>query len=118
VEPIRRFNGYHATLEHVLSRLSEQGATAVIYASVNADMSFQWAVDGVIVRWFDPLLYPEMSWASERLPEEEGLPFGLPHALSSAFACAERLTQVRLTREVLEDHSRWLAIGHIPTVNS
>ena len=38
------FNGYHATLEHVLSRLSERGAAAVIYASVNADMSFQWTV--------------------------------------------------------------------------
>ena len=112
------FNGYHATPEHVLNRLSERGAAAVIYASVNADMSFQWAVDGVIVRWFDPLLYPEMSWAGERLPEEEALPFGLPHALSSAFPCAERLKRVRLTREVLEDHSRWLPIGHIPTVNS
>jgi hypothetical protein len=61
----------------------------VIYASVNADMSFQWAVDGVIALSFEPLLYPEMSWAGERLPEEEGLPSGLPQALSSAFACAE-----------------------------
>ena len=104
--------GYHATLQHVLRRLAEGTAAVVVYRSVNADMSFQWAVNGAILRWFDPLLYVNQSWAGEPLPEENGLLFGLGHALSSAFACAERLTHVRLTRPVLEDRAGWIAIGH------
>jgi hypothetical protein len=86
----------------------------VLFRNVNAVMSFQWAVNGAVVRWVDPLLY-ENSWlAGEPLPEERGLPFGTDQSLSSAFACAERLTGVRLTQAFLEDRTDWLAIDHHP----
>jgi len=43
-------------------------------------MSFQWAVDGQIVRWLHPLLYRDTNGSSSgrRLPEEEELAFGHP----------------------------------------
>ena len=34
--------------------------------------------------------------------------------MASAFACAERLTGIRLTPQLLDDHDDWLAIGHHP----
>jgi hypothetical protein len=86
----------------------------VLFSNVNAVMSFQWAVNGAVVRWFDPLLYENAALAGELPPEEQGLPFGTDHAFSSAFACAERLTGVRLTQAFLEDRTDWLAIGHHP----
>jgi len=107
-------NGYRATLEPVLRSISEDTVAIVVFCNVNAVMSFQWAVNGAVVRWFDPLLYENPSWAGEPLPEERDLPFGVEHALSSAFACAERLSGVRLTQALLEDRTDWLTIGHHP----
>ena len=107
------FNGYQATMDNVLRRISNGTTAVVLYRSVNADMSLQWALDGVIIRWFDPLL--GTVWEGEPLPEEAGLAFGLGHAMSSALACAERLSGVHLTPHRLEDRAGWIAIGHHPS---
>lgn len=111
VEPI----GYQATLVEPLSRLSENTRVGVVYWSVNADMQFMWAVHGILVRHFDPLLPENTGWTQNPLPEEDGLAFGLPHPRASALALLERLTGVHLTQEFLDDRDDWLAVGHQPS---
>jgi hypothetical protein len=110
VEPI----GYQATLTEPLAGLTPNTRAGVVYWSVNADMSFSWAIGGIIVRHFDPLLFENQNWAPGPLPEEDGLDFGLPHPRASAMALLERLTGVHLTREFLDDRDGWLAVGHHP----
>jgi hypothetical protein len=112
VEPI----GYQATLAEPLARLSAGTRTGVVYWSVNADMAFLWAVDGVIIRHFDPLLFETQNWVSGPLAEENGLAFGPPHPRASAMALLERLTGIHLAREFLDDREGWVAVGHYPTV--
>jgi hypothetical protein len=107
--------GYQATLPEVVHRISEGSRAIVVFRSVHGHTSFLYAVDGGVVRSFDPLLYDDpMPWDGPPLPEESGLDFGSGHPMASAFACAERLTGVRLTPELLDDHGDWLAIGHQP----
>jgi Family of unknown function (DUF6461) len=107
-------NGYQATLEESLRRLSKGTRAAVVYWSVNMDMSFQWAIDGDVVRHFDPLLYDNPGWQGEPLSEEQGLPFATAESQAAAMACAERLTGVRLTHQFLDDRAGWKAVGHHP----
>lgn len=97
-----------------ITSVSEASRVVVIFTSVNADMSFQWAVNGTVVRSFDPLLYDDQQFGEgEPLPEEAGLPFGLDAPTSCAFACAERLTGVIITQELLDDTSGRIAVGYV-----
>ena len=50
------FNGYRATDLTLFQRLSQGAEAILIYSSVNADMQFMYARDGVILRNFDPML--------------------------------------------------------------
>lgn len=111
---IVEINGYQATLDEPLARLSKGTRAAVVYWNVNALMGFYWSVDGTQVRYFDPLLYDNPGWLGSPLPQEEGLTFGLGHPRTAAMACAERLTGVRLARAFLDERADWKAIGHNP----
>ncbi len=107
-------DGYQATLPNIIRRISRGSRAIVVFRDVHAHMSFLYAVDGIVVRSFDPLLYEDPTpWDGPPLSEEAGLDFsGQP--VASAFACAERLTGVRLTADLLDDHQDWLAVGHHP----
>lgn len=107
-------NGYTATLADVVRRISKGSRAIVVFRNIHAHTTFLYAVDGVVIRSFDPLLYDDPTpWDGPPLPEESGLDFGsLP--MASAFACAERLTRLRFTPDLLDDHADWLAIGHNP----
>ena len=54
-------NGWQGSRPEVLEGVSRGGRAASVYWSVNADMAFVYAVDGVVVAWFDPLLV-EHEW--------------------------------------------------------
>lgn len=106
-------NGFQATLDEVVARLSSNGQAVVVFRNVNCVMQCIDAVDGAIVRSFDPLLYPV--WGGKPLPEESGLPFGeVGHPTSAAFAWAERLTGVHLTQAMLDARDAWVAVAHFP----
>ena len=110
-------NGYQATRPEVLriGRISEGSRAIVVFRRVHADARFLYAVDRVVVRSFDPLRYDDTTfWEGPPLPEESGVDFGSGHPMASAFACAERLTGVRLTSDLVDEHGDWLAIGHHP----
>lgn len=108
-------NGFLATLDAVLRRLSEKRRAIVLFRNVNAVMRFVYASDGSVARAFDPLLYDNRSsWIGAPLPQEKGLTFGLGAPMASAFACAERISGVSLTREFLDSRDSWLAVGHHP----
>jgi len=108
-------NGFLATHPEVIGRLSQGSRAVAVFRNVNAVMSFTYAVDGEVVRVFDPLLYPDPDPRSgPTLPEESGLPFGLANPTGCALACAERITGLRLTEEMLENRDGWVAVGHYP----
>jgi len=69
-------NGYTGIDVDVAASASRGGRYVSYYCSVNADMLVVYAVDGVVVRAFDPLLYDPDIDPGEPLPEEAGLPFG------------------------------------------
>ena len=107
-------SGYEAVMDGVPERLSEDGhQAAIVYRSVNADMLFIWAQDGRVVRRFDPLL-DEQGGVGDRLPEEDGLTFGLEGPLAASFALTTRLTGVELSPRSLDHRESWLSIGHHP----
>ncbi len=68
-----------------------------IYTSINADMSFVYAKDGILIRQFDPLLYD----AEGALSEEATFTWGLAEPTASAFCLAEKLTGIVVTKEWL-----------------
>jgi len=99
VEP----NGYLTSFPRTLEALSDGGRAGNVYWNVNAVMSFGWAVDGRLVRQFDPLLYD----SEGALPEERDLPFGRPGApQAAALALLERLTGTRVDRDWLLERAR------------
>ena len=99
-------NGYEGTLPEVTRRISRGSRAIVIYSGAKGSKIFKYAIDGDIVRQFDPLLYDNRSfWHGEAMTEEAGLVFGIQHPLASTFLCAERLTGVHLTQERLDDRS-------------
>jgi len=108
-------NGYQGTLPEVVRAISKGSRAIVVFCNIHAHTRFLYAVDGVVVRSFDPLLYDDPTpWDGPPLPEESGLDFGSGHPMASAFACAERLTRVRLTSDLLDEHGDCFAIGHHP----
>ena len=99
VEP----NGWVTAYGEALSRLSEGGKAGNDFWNVNAHMRFGWAVDGTLIRQFDPLLYD----ADGALPEEAGLPFGHPGLSGgAALALLTRLTGVEIDQSGLLDRAR------------
>jgi hypothetical protein len=96
-------NGFVGPLPGTLKALSAGGRAASAFWNVNAVMSFSWAIDGQVIRQFDPLLYD----ADGRLPEEEGLPFGHPgEPRIAAMTLLDRLTGVHIERTWLLDRVR------------
>ncbi len=107
-------SGYTATLPEVVRRISKGSRAIVVFRNIDGHTAFLYAVDGVVIRSFDPLLYDDPTpWDGAHLPEESGLDFG-NHPMASAFACAERLTGFRVTAALLDDHGDWVAVGHHP----
>lgn len=107
-------SGYRASQTNLLEVLSRDGEAVALYRSVNADMSFQYAPAGRVVREFDPLLYDTPSF-SQPLPEEAGLPFGWPGAPTAAgLALIERLTDVALAADDLGQVADRIAVGIYP----
>ncbi len=101
-------NGWHGVDGRVAADLSRNGAYAAFFWNVNADMTFLYARDGVVVRIFDPLLYDR---SEEALPQERGLPFPRADAAAStphraSLALLDLLTGVRATRPWLLDVRR------------
>ena len=92
----------------VAARLSRGGLVAALYSSVNADMRFVFAEDGVVKTAFDPLL-PEVDWegsdprALDALVDD--LPFGEESPGAAGLALAERVTGLRVTRS-------WFDVNH------
>lgn len=108
-------NGFLATLDAVLHRLSEKRKAVVLFRNVNALMRFVYASDSSVIRAFDPLLYDNRGlWIGAPLAQEKGLTFGLGAPMACAFACAERISGVTLTREFLSSRDAWIAAGHHP----
>jgi hypothetical protein len=107
--------GYQAT--QLAEQLSEGGEAVVIYRSINADSSFQYARNGTMIRSFDPLL-PQMSQEGEPLPEEEGIAFPGEgdelYPMRGSFLLAERLTGIRLTEDDLTGPGDRIAVGIHP----
>ena len=98
-------NGWQGSRTEVLETVSRGGTAASVYWSVNADMSFLYVVDGVVVAWFDPLLV-EHPWSGSD-PESvrrqtANLPFGLDGPRGASLALVERLTGIHLERRWLE----------------
>jgi hypothetical protein len=99
VEP----NGFVTAYDDVLTRLSEGGKAGNVFWNVNANMRFGWAVDGTLIRQFDPLLYD----AAGALPEEAGLPFGHPgRPIGAALALLAGLTGVDIDQPWLLGRAR------------
>ncbi|GAB4080072.1 hypothetical protein GCU67_15505 [Modestobacter muralis] len=92
-------SGSGATLDGAVESLSVNGRAAVVSSSINADMWFGYAVDGVLVRQFEPLMYDVMG----QVGEEEGLAFGQREDrwLQAALLLMERLTGVVLSPDEL-----------------
>ncbi len=102
-------NGWHGVDSRVAADLSQYGSYAGFSWNVNADMTFVYAQEGVVVREFDPLLYGD-GQDGQALPEERDLP--LPRgedALTprrAALALLELLTGVQVTRQWLLEEPR------------
>lgn len=108
-------NGFLAMHADVLRRLSEHRTAIVLFRNVNAVMRFVCAREGSVIRAFDPLLYDDRSsWIGEPLAQERDLDFGVGAPMACAFALAERVSGVTLTREFLESRDAWIAVGHHP----
>ncbi len=93
VEP----NGYLSSLPEMLMELSLGRRAVSVHWNVNSQMQFQYAVDGVLERSFDPLI-PELSPEGDPLPEEGGLRFHDENVdpRAEAIALAGRITGVTL----------------------
>lgn len=108
-------NGFLAMRADVLRRLSDHRTAVVLFRNVNAVMRFVCAREGSVIRAFDPLLYDDRSsWVGEPLAQEKDLAFGVGAPMASAFALAERISGVTLTRELLDSRDAWIAVGHRP----
>jgi Family of unknown function (DUF6461) len=101
-------NGYRTSLAEVLAPLSAGGRAVNVFWNVNAVMSFGLAVDGAMVREFDPVLAEQR--VGTPLPEEAGLEL-FSEDTPSQQACMmllERITGVKITQDWLDaSHPTW-----------
>ena len=86
-----------------LAQLSHRGTAISVFWNVNANMQFGVARNGLLVRFFDPLLYDESLGA---LPEEGEFEWGVDHPRASALALLGRLCGVQFGRDWLLDRAR------------
>jgi hypothetical protein len=103
-------NGFEAT--EVAARLSRSGRAVVIYNNVNALTSFQYARQGRVLRYFDPLLYSNYG-PGKRLRQERGISFGhspWPY-IAQSLLLAERITGLRVRPSDLDLNTYPIAIG-------
>jgi Family of unknown function (DUF6461) len=102
-------NGWQGVDDGVASRLSEGGRVTSLYSSVNADMRFVYAEDGVVTTAFDPLM-PEVEWEGSdprALDSSVGdLPFGEEAPGAASLALVERLTGIRVERSWFDEPHR------------
>ena len=101
-------NGWQGVDRGVAEALSAGTRLAVFSWSVEADMTFVWAVDGEIVRSFDPLLgYDDEGRpkGSGSLPQEDGLPFGLRGPRRASLALIQRLTGISVQPSMAGDEA-------------
>jgi hypothetical protein len=101
-------NGWEGATPEVVGPASAGGRLASVYWSVNADMTFVYAVGGQVTAMFDPLLFEGEWWTGD--PGSLGasiddLPFGVASPRAASFALIERLVGLRLERS-------WLAQPH------
>jgi hypothetical protein len=96
-------SGYRATTGGTVEGLSRSGRAVVVSCNVNAVMWFGYAVEGVLVRQFEPLSYEVMGQVGDPLPEEDGLDFGQREDrwLQAALLLMERITGMVLRPEDL-----------------
>jgi hypothetical protein len=98
-------NGWWGVDADVGTAASHGATLASYYKNVNAVMTFVHAEDGVLLTMFDPLLDDVPAALST---QAEGLPFGVEHAQSSAFALLERLTGIAFEESwLLARHGRF-----------
>lgn len=113
VEP----NGFLAWQPDNVLALSLGGRVVSVYWNVNGHHRFQYAVDGCMVRDFDPCL-PDVCPMGAPLLEETGLMFGLGGILppaDAAVALAQRLTGAQIDLAMVKSrglstwtvHSPW-----------
>ncbi len=91
-------NGWTGDDEEVIKQIAAPMSVS-IFRNVNAVSRCTLAQNGEVIRQFDPLLYD----ASGALPEETALQWKSDHPLGAAFALAEMLTGVEITRSQLLD---------------
>jgi hypothetical protein len=111
-------NGWEGCRPEVAEAVSPGGKLASVYWSVNADMSFLYAVDGVVVTWFDPLLV-EQPWAGTqpRALDElcSDLEFGVGAPRAASFVLLERLTGVRPEHGWIDLEHRCVSVEALPS---
>jgi hypothetical protein len=101
-------NGWEGSRPELADALSGGGKLATVYWSVNADMSFLYAVDGVLLTLFDPLLFDQPRTGAEPRALDDlvaDLPFGVEAPRAASFALLERLTGMTVEPE-------WLDVAH------
>ena len=108
VEP----NGWLMSTDSVAAEVSRGSSLISVYWNVNSLMRVVVAVDGRIVRGFDPLLYDHPS-LGDPLPEEHDLAFGVPGACRLAtITLLQRLSGLTWTTEWLLElpHPTWYGL--------
>lgn len=114
---VAEHNGWRA--EELIESLSRGAHAACFFRNVHAVMRFVYAVDGVILAEFDPLLE-----RSPRSGSDPGclagaisdLPFGLFAAERSALRLMERVTGVRIVRSWLDTPQRAVVLPPLPAI--
>jgi uncharacterized protein DUF6461 len=113
-------NGWEGSRPELAQALSRGGRLAGVYWSVNADMSFVYAVDGVLLTRFDPLLV-EQPWAGAEPRALDGLvadlPFGADAPRAASFALLERLTGMSVGLEWLDAAHRCAEVRPLPELS-
>ena len=92
-------NGFLLSMQEISAPLSRDGQLIAAFWNVNSLMTFMFAVNGRVLREFDPLLYAA---GGDALPEEAGLPFGRHgRPRVATLALILRMTGVTLTADWL-----------------
>jgi hypothetical protein len=114
---VAEHNGWRA--EEMIESLSRGARAASFFRNVQAVMRFVYAIDGVIVAEFDPLL--------DRAPRSgsdpgclasalDDLPFGLFAAERSALRLLERVTGVQIARSWLDAPQHAVVLPPLPAI--
>jgi hypothetical protein len=110
---VAEHNGWRA--EEAAETLSHGARVACFFRNVQAVMHFVYAVDGVVVAEFDPLLHRHPTGGAAIAAQLDGLDFGLFAAEPSALALLQRLTGVQVRAAWLNTPQRAVTL---PAVNT